>query len=241
MRGSCGTILSLRRFTTTCCEVRHGVIVGGTVAKRAIEHGVGAERIIADSEFLVPEDLFNPSGPVLDLAALLAEIGVGPDLRDLPWGEFQGGRPTSGSTGSSVKQREASHCSPRSTNSSGLARMLDWSRWPTGREEWKRLSVQARALGLLDRVLQIPFPSPLACAPNFCAAVWRCVASSRTSRSPSIRRWSRARSCYADVPSGLDRIDSEVPDYRRLPHGYGCIAIEDVNDIELSVIDLPKS
>jgi hypothetical protein len=63
------------------------------VAERAIERGVQAERIVTDAPLLVPEDLFSPDGPALDLATIRAEVSGDPDLESLLWGKFDGDRP----------------------------------------------------------------------------------------------------------------------------------------------------
>jgi len=64
------------------------VIAVGTVAERAIEHGVAPDRIAGGGAFVVPEHLFTPEGPKLDLAALRSEIAQDPDFAPLLWGEF---------------------------------------------------------------------------------------------------------------------------------------------------------
>ena len=38
--------------------------------------------------FVVPEDLFSPHGPELDIAALRAEARADPEFSDLVWGNF---------------------------------------------------------------------------------------------------------------------------------------------------------
>src|SRR5260370_14096689 len=69
------------------------VIAIGSVADRAIQHGVDPNRIAAGGAFVVPDDLFTPEGRAIDLAALRVEIGSDADLRDLLWGGFTGDRP----------------------------------------------------------------------------------------------------------------------------------------------------
>ncbi len=50
------------------------VVVTGTVAERAIQRGVEAHRVVAGGSYVLPEDLFTPEGPRLDLAALAREL-----------------------------------------------------------------------------------------------------------------------------------------------------------------------
>jgi glycosyltransferase involved in cell wall biosynthesis len=69
------------------------VIAVGTVAERAVRRGVDPGRIASAGGFAVPEELFTPKGPRLDLARMRKEVAADPDLRDLQWGGFTGGRP----------------------------------------------------------------------------------------------------------------------------------------------------
>src|SRR5436309_97666 len=66
------------------------VVIAGSVAGRAIKHGVRPERIAVAGGFEVPEDLFCPEGPVLDLVALRHEVSADPELKDMLWGGFAG-------------------------------------------------------------------------------------------------------------------------------------------------------
>ncbi len=66
------------------------VIAAGPVAERTIERGVAPERIVPGGAFHVPEQLFAPEGPQLDIPKLRAEIAA--ESRDLPTrlGQFRG-------------------------------------------------------------------------------------------------------------------------------------------------------
>src|SRR5262249_44305728 len=75
------------------------VIAAGSVAERAIARGVAAERIAFGGGFVVPEHLFAPGGPVLDIAALRQEAEADEDMRTLVWGDFAAERPYFGICG----------------------------------------------------------------------------------------------------------------------------------------------
>ena len=96
----------------------------------------------------------------------------------------------------------------------------------------KKFRARARKLGLTDRILQIPF------LPHW--------------RVPEFLRGCLAVCCLEqDFPIGFHspiipfevllsgtclvastELIAKLPAHGRLPHGYGCVAIEDVNDIE---------
>jgi hypothetical protein len=56
------------------------VVAVGAVAERAIERGVSPDRVVRGGGFVVPEDLFTPDGPELDIAALRAEARADPEF-----------------------------------------------------------------------------------------------------------------------------------------------------------------
>ena len=69
------------------------VVAVGTVADRAVEHGVDRRRIVPGGAYSLPADSFIPEGPILDLKKLREEIDQSPDLRDMLWGGLAGDRP----------------------------------------------------------------------------------------------------------------------------------------------------
>src|SRR5262249_55123641 len=69
------------------------VVAVGTVAERAIERGVAVECIAPGGHFAIPESLFTPDGPRLDLDVLRNDIAREPEFRDLLWGELEPGCP----------------------------------------------------------------------------------------------------------------------------------------------------
>jgi len=68
------------------------VVAAGPVAERAIRRGVASDRIAPAGRFAVPEDVFTPEGPKLDIRALRTLAEVDPELRDLVWGDFSADR-----------------------------------------------------------------------------------------------------------------------------------------------------
>ena len=69
------------------------VLASGEVARRALTRGIHPSRIFSGGNFTVPEDVFTPAGPVLDLAILRREAEADPRSRPLVWGEFAGEYP----------------------------------------------------------------------------------------------------------------------------------------------------
>src|SRR5499426_2672087 len=69
------------------------VIAAGVVAERAVNRGVAPGRIALGGGFTVPDELFKPDGPKLDLASLRDEVGSNAEFRELVWGELLPDRP----------------------------------------------------------------------------------------------------------------------------------------------------
>src|SRR5262249_24403155 len=68
-------------------------VATGPVAERTAARGVAPDRIAAGGAFVIPEHLFTPEGPPLDLAALRREVVQDPELAPLLWGGFDGTGP----------------------------------------------------------------------------------------------------------------------------------------------------
>jgi glycosyltransferase involved in cell wall biosynthesis len=208
------------------------VIATGVVAERAIVRGVDPARIAAGEGFAVPESLFTPLGPSMNFAALRDEVELDPDIGSLLWGEFKVDRPYFGICGKlgaskgSFALLAAMQRLKRSGLDVGLVALAH------GRAEIENeFRVRVRELDLVDRVLQIPF------LPHW--------------RMPEFFRGCLAVCCLEqDFPIahhtpivplevllcgkclvGSTEVIRKLPDYGRLPHGYGCVAINDVNDI----------
>lgn len=223
------------------------VVATGAVAERAIERGVQAERIVADAPLLVPEDLFRPDGPVLDLALIRAEVSGDPDLEDLLWGKFDGDRPYFGVYGKlgdrkgSFALLAAMHHLQRAGIDVGLVALAHGSRQVND-----AFRERTRELGLVHRVLQIPF-LPHWRVPEFvrgCLAVC-CLEHDFPIKFhfPIIPR--EILLCGACMVASTEVI-RKLPHYWRLPDRFGCVAVENVNDIRAlssrlaAVVENPK-
>jgi len=210
------------------------VIAVGTVAKRAIEHGVAPDRIAAGGAFVVPEQLFTTEGPALDLAALKSEIARDRDLAGLLWGELAADRPYFGVYGKLGERKgsfallDAMHRLKQAGVEVGLVALAHGQ--PSVQ---KRFRTRASELGLVDRILQIPF-LPHWRVPEFlrgCLAVC-CLEQDFpiAVHAPIIpREVLMSGTCLV----GATEVIRKLPSFEQLPHGYGCVAIEDVNDTEL--------
>ncbi len=207
------------------------VIATGAVAERAVERGVAADRIAFGGRFVVPEDLFTPEGPVLDLSALRAEVEADPDLHDLAWGDFVGDRPYFGVCGKLGENKgsfallAAMHRLKQAGIKVGLVALAHGQ--PTVEKSFR---ARARKLGLANRVLQLPF-LPHWRVPEFlrgCLAVC-CLEQDFPIgfHSPIIPF--EVLLCGTCLVASTEVI-AKLPAYGRLPHGYGCVAVEDVDD-----------
>jgi len=209
------------------------VIAVGTVAERAIVRGVAADRITPGGYFSIPEQLFTPLGPRLDLNALRNDVARDPDFRELLWGELVPTLPHFGVYGKlgdrkgSFALLAAMHRLKRSGRDVGLVVLAQGD--PKVQERFRK---EAGELGLADRILQLPF-IPHWRVPEFlrgCLAVC-CLEQDFPIgiHSPIIpREVLMAGTCLV----GSTEVIRKLPSYDRLPHGYGCIAIEDVDEID---------
>src|SRR5262245_45685565 len=210
------------------------IVAVGTVAERAIEHGVAADRITPGGYFAIPEQLFTPLGPRLDLNALRNAVAHDPDFRELMWGELVPDRPHFGVYGKLGERKGsfsllgAMHRLKRSGPDTGLVVLAQGD--PRTQERFRK---EASELGLADRILQLPF-IPHWRVPEFlrdCLAVC-CLEQDFPIgvHSPIIpREVLMAGTCLV----GSTEVIRKLPSYDRLPHGYGCIAIENVDDIDV--------
>jgi hypothetical protein len=157
----------------------------GAVAERAVQRGVSPDRIVRGGDFVVPERLFTPEGPTLDIAALRAEAKADPQFSDLIWGNLAADRPCFGLYGK-LGERKGSFALLAAMHrlmSAGVDVGLSCSR--TARLPYKRIS----ARGSTDSALQTASSKSrsflIGVSPNSCEAVWPSAASSRDSRSHS--------------------------------------------------------
>ena len=210
------------------------VVAVGTVAERSVERGVAAERIAPGGHFAIPESLFTADGPQLDLQALRNDVMRELEFRDLLWGDLVPGRPHFGVYGK-LGERKGSFSLlsaldrlKRSGRDVGLAVLAQGT--PSVQAQFRR---QANELGLTDRILQLPF-IPHWRVPEFlrgCLAVC-CLEQDFPIgiHSPIIpREVLMSGTCLV----GSTEVIRKLPSYDRLPHGYGCIAIENVDDIDV--------
>jgi len=208
------------------------VIAVGTVAERAIERGVAADRITPGGYFAIPEQLFTPLGPRLDLNALRNAVAHDPDFRALMWGELVPDRPHFGVYGKLGERKGsfsllgAMHRLKRSGRDTGLVVLAQGD--PRIQERFRK---EASELGLADRILQLPFIPHWRVAEFLRGCLAVCCLEQDFPigiHSPIIpREVLMAGTCLV----GSTEVIRKLPSYDRLPHGYGCIAIEDVDDI----------
>jgi glycosyltransferase involved in cell wall biosynthesis len=210
-----------------------GLITGQAVAARAVQRGVDAARIAFAGGVKVPESVFTPVGPSLDLVALRAEVASDPGLRELLWGEFAGDRPYFGVYGKlgDSKGSFALLAAMQRLKDAGLdVGLVALAHGPPAVEE--RFRAQARDFGLVDRILQIPF-LPHWRVPEFirgCLAIC-CLEQDFPIgfRTPIVLR--EVLLCGTCLVAATEVI-RKLPDHSKLPHSFGCVAIEDVNDVD---------
>ncbi len=209
------------------------VIAVGTVAQRARERGVSPRRITSGGQFSLPEDLFTPDGPVLDPAELRAEAARDPDFRGSVWGDFNGGGRYFGIYGKLGESKGSLSllAAMRRLKDAGVD--VGLVALAHGSSEIERsFRARARRLGVADRVLQLPFLPPWR-VPEFlrgCLAVC-CLEQNFPIDFHSPMTIYEALLCGRCLVASTELI-AKLPRYGRLPHGYGCVAIRDVNDID---------
>ena len=209
------------------------VVVTGTVAERAIQRGVEARRVVAGGGYVLPEELFTPKGPRLDLAALSRELEMHADVHDAHWGRLLPGTSHFGiygklgdNKGSFAILSAMQRLKDAGVNA-GLVTLAH------GRPEIeRRFRDRVQELGLADRVLQIPF-LPHWRVPEFlrgCLAVC-CLEQNFPIGFHSPITPLEVMLCGRCLV-GSTEVIRKLPQWQRLPHRYGCVAVEDVNDIE---------
>jgi len=208
------------------------VVAAHVVAARAVEHGVDPRRVVPGGGYALPEDLFTPEGPRLDLKALRTEIAAGSELDDALWGDFAVDRPYFGVYGKLGENKgtfallSALERLKQTGNDVGLVALAH------GRPQIEeRFRARVQELGLVDRVLQIPF-LPHWRVPEFmrgCLAVC-CLEQNFPIGFHSPIMPLEVLLCGACLV-GSTEVIRKLPNPERLVHGYNCIAIEDVNDV----------
>jgi glycosyltransferase involved in cell wall biosynthesis len=208
------------------------VVATGVIAERAIARGVDIARIVPGGGFVVPEQWFTPAGPAIDLAKLRSEVGPDPVMRDQFWGGFMADRPYFGVCGK-LGENKGSFALLAAMQRLKLARAdVGLVAVAHGQPEVeKKFRRRVRELGLADRVLQIPF-LPHWRVPEFlrsCLAVC-CLEQDFpiTFHTPIVPL--EVLLCGKCLV-GSTEVIRKLPNYEQLPNGYGCVAIEDVNDV----------
>jgi glycosyltransferase involved in cell wall biosynthesis len=209
------------------------VIATGTVASRAVERGVAPARIVDAGRFRVPEDLFTPQGPALDLEKLRAEVERAPEMRASIWGTFAGEWPYFGIYGK-LGQNKGSFAllsAMQRLKSEGL--QVGLVALAHGHPEIdERFQTHARKLGLTERVLQLPF-LPHWRVPEFlrgCLAVC-CLEQGFPIgfHSPIIPM--EVLLCGKCMIASSE-IVAKFPGYRTLPDRYACVVVDDVANVD---------
>jgi glycosyltransferase involved in cell wall biosynthesis len=209
------------------------LVATGTVADRARERGVDPGRIAFGGGYSLPQHLFTPQGPTLDFARLHAELDGDEEPGDSMWGGFAGDRPYFGVYGKLGERKgsfallAALHRLKRAGVNVGLVALAHGNA-----EIERRFREAATDLGLTDRIRQIPF-LPHWRVPEFlrgCLAVC-CLEQDFPIgfHSPIILR--EVLLCGTCLV-GSNEVIRKLPNWEMLPHGYGCIAIPDVGDID---------
>jgi glycosyltransferase involved in cell wall biosynthesis len=208
------------------------VIAAGVVAQRAIERGVDPRRIASGGPYAPPGHLFTPAGPRLDLDRLLTELARCNGLHDGLWGNCAGRRYFGvygklGENKGSFALLSALHRLRRAGSQVDLVALAH------GRAEVEqRFRARAHELGLADYVLQLPF-LPHWRVPEFlrsCLAVC-CLEQDFPIgiHSPIIPL--EVLLCGACLV-GSAEVVRKLPQWERLPSGWGCVAVADINDAE---------
>ena len=208
------------------------VVAVGAVAERAIERGVSPERVVPGGGFVVPEDLFTPDGPELDIAALRAGARADPGFSDLVWGNFAADLPYFGVYGKLGERKgtfavlAAMHRLMLAGSDVGLIALAHG-----GTAVQRDFRARVDELGLADRVLQIPF-LPHWRVPEFlrgCLAVC-CLEQDFPIDFHRPITPLEVLLCGACLV-GSTEVIRKLPNPEQLAHGYNCVAIDDVNDI----------
>lgn len=209
------------------------VIASGVVAERAIARGIDRGKITPAEAFPVPEDIFTPIGSTMDFAGLGSEITQIPELRDSYWGGFSAERPYFGVYGK-LGERKGSFALLAALQrlkqqglQIGLVAMAHG-----GAETEGKFRDEVHARGLDDRVLQLPFV-PHWRVPEF---IRGCLAVCCLEQDFPIKHHTpiiplEVLMCGKCLVGSAEVI-RKLPNWERLPHGYGCVAIEDVDNIE---------
>jgi glycosyltransferase involved in cell wall biosynthesis len=209
------------------------LIVGGVVAAEMKGIGIAKSRCFPERDIFRLSEVFTAAGPALDVDGLLQESRKDSNYADLLWGRYNpdlnyfGLYGKLGNVKGSFSLLQALRKLVDEGAKVGLLVMAHG--WPKIENEFRRMATQ---LQLADRVCQIPF-LPSWRVPEF---LRRCVAACCleqdfpiTFHQPIIpREVLLSGTCLV----GSTEVIKKLPAPQRLVHGYNCIAVKDVNDIE---------
>ncbi|MDA0652045.1 MAG: glycosyltransferase [Proteobacteria bacterium] len=210
-------------------------IASGSVAKRAIDHGIDPRRIVASRGFQLATDLFCPDGDELDLNKVIATAleTEGAAFKDLCWGSFRGDRPYVGVYGK-LGERKGSFAlldalaRARADGADiGLVAMAHGH--PDIEVKFRRAREDR---GLTDHVLQIPF-LPHWRVPSFirsCLAVC-CLEQDFPIMIHNPIVTQEVMSCGGCLIAATELLNKHTQT-RQLVSGVNCVAIRDVNDTD---------
>jgi glycosyltransferase involved in cell wall biosynthesis len=208
------------------------VIAGGAVMQRAIERGVNPSQIVFGGGYALPETLFTPDGPVINVRSLIDEFGSAGPVGDTLWGNFTGERTYFGVYGK-LGETKGSFALLAAMQRLKLAGVdVGLIAVAHGKPDAERKFRQmAQELGLVDRILQVPF-LPHWRVPEFlrgCLAVC-CLEQDFAIRihSPMVAREALLCGCCLVASKEVLR---KLPNYEQLPSGYGCVAVDNVHDV----------
>ncbi len=209
------------------------LVAGGKVAERMMSIGIDRGRIWPDPDFTVQDDLFTPAGPALDVAGLCAAAKEDPAFANLQWGQFRDDIPYFGVFGK-LGDKKGTYSMLRA-----LAQLVQSGRdaglLVMGHEKPRvsgRFREMVSSLSLERHVVQIPF-IPNWRVPEF---IRRCLAVCCleqdfpiTFHAPIIPR---EVLCCGGCLVGSTEVIQKLPQSNRMIHGYNCIAVGNVNDVE---------
>ncbi len=209
------------------------VIATGAVARRADRTRRRSRSYCCRRRICVVRRFVYAGRPSARSCGVAGRSPANPDLGDALWGDLATDRPYFGIYGKLGESKgsfallAAMHRLKQAGVDVGLVALAH------GQPQIeRRFRERARELGLSDRVLQIPF-LPHWRVPEFlrgCLAVC-CLEQDFPIgfHSPIIPL--EVLLCGTCLVASTEMI-RKLPRWERLPHGYGCVAIEDVNDIE---------
>ena len=231
-----GRLWSHRQFGTLYDHIFKSaayVVAGGTVSKGLNAIGVPPHRVRPDGDFRVPDDLFGPVGPVLDIDLLCRQIAASPEHAALRQGRVRDGMPyigVYGKLGNSKGTLALLRAVARLIGSGTEVGLLVMGHEPP--KSAIRFRDAVARLSLDDHVVQLPF-LPHWRVPEFirrCAAV--CCLEQDFPIAIHTPIMAREVLCCGTPLIASTEMIGKLPQSRRLVNGYNCFAVGDVNDTD---------